>query len=134
MDLLKIVKSKLNNNNIKKTAVELAAAEIETVIKNYCNITKIPVELEYVWANMAVDLLKYQYTADNLENGNSERDGGFDLTGAATSIKVGDTDIKLGTSESAKQTSKILDSHSADLDDIILNYENQLNKFRRIVW
>jgi hypothetical protein len=75
---------------------------------------------------MAVDLIKYNYESNN--------SGGEVAADAAdvSSLKVGDTQIQLGGGSSSR--AKVLNSHRPNLDQIVMNYQSQLNKFRRMVW
>jgi len=126
MTALEIVNLKIKNASITELDKELAINEIEQVIKNYCNIDKIPEELNYTWANMAVDLINYNYQLNNNDD-IVEAD-----SANVSSIKVGDTQIQLGGGNNSR--AKTLNSHIPNLDQIILNYQSQLNKFRKMVW
>lgn len=126
MTVLEIVRSKLNNNEIADFDIIIAIEEVAEVIKNYCNITDIPEGLKYTWANMATDLVRYQNALDNA--GHSPQ---FNTDDVST-LKIGDTQIGLGGNESAN--SKLLAGHKINLDDIILNYKAQLQRYRRMVW
>ena len=126
MTALEIVNLKIKNASITELDKELAINEIEQVIKNYCNIDKIPEELNYTWANMAVDLINYNYQLNN--NDDIVEADSADVS----SIKVGDTQIELGGGNNSR--AKTLNSHIPNLDQIILNYQSQLNKFRKMVW
>jgi len=126
MTALEIVNLKIKNASITELDKELAINEIEQVIKNYCNIDKIPEELNYTWANMAVDLINYNYQLNN--NDDIVKADSADVS----SIKVGDTQIQLGGGNNSR--AKTLNSHIPNLDQIVLNYQSQLNKFRKMVW
>lgn len=126
MTVLEIVNIKITDATITEPEKALAIGEVEQVIKNYCNIDKVPEALKYTWANMVVDLIKYNYESNN--------SGGEVAADAAdvSSIKVGDTQIQLGGGSNAR--AKVLNSHRPDLDQIVMNYQSQLNQFRRMVW
>lgn len=126
MTVLEIVNLKIADATITEPEKELAVGEVEQVIKNYCNIDEVPEALNYTWANMAVDLIKYNYESNN--------SGGEVAADAAdvSSIKVGDTQIQLGGGSNSR--AKVLNSHRPNLDQIVMNYKSQLNKFRRMVW
>lgn len=126
MTILEIVQAKIKNEAITELDIQLAIGEVEEVIKNYCNIDEVPEALKYTWANMAVDLVKYNYESNN--------SGGEVAADAAdvSSIKVGDTQIQLGGGSGSR--AKVLNSHRPNLDQIVMNYQSQLNKFRRMVW
>ena len=126
MTVPEIVNLKITDATITEPEKALAIGEVEQVIKNYCSIDRVPEALNYTWANMAVDLIKYNYESNN--------SGGEVVVDAAdiSSLKVGDTQIQLGGGSSSR--AKVLNSHRPNLDRIVMNYQSQLNKFRRMVW
>lgn len=130
MKLKEIVVAKMNNPNLSDIEIEVAILEIEEVIKNYCNINIIPTELKYTWANMATDLIRYQYEMNNPQS-NDDLLNSFG-TADITELKVGDTQIGVGGNNSV--SAKALNSHKANLDTLIFNYQVQLNRFRKLVW
>lgn len=120
MTVLEIVHAKLNNDELP---YQLAVEEVEQAIKNYCNIDKIPEELKFVVANMAVDLVRYEQAAkDGLEE--------ISLTDVS-SIKIGDTSINLGKSSTSDS---VHNRRIANVNKVVLNYKEQLHRFRRMVW
>ena len=126
MTVNEIVRAKIKDEAIIELDIQLAVMEVEEVIKQYCNMDQVPEALKYTWANMAVDLVKYNYESNN--------SGGEVAADAAdvSSIKVGDTQIQLGGGSGSR--AKVLNSHRPNLDQIVMNYQSQLNKFRRMVW
>ena len=135
LEIVKIVKAK--NKRITDTArggqdddaIMLAVQEVEQSILNYCQIPRVPTALNFVWANMSVDLLLFQiesnYTpADPMD--------GLDVSDLS-SVKVGDTSVYIGDKYRSNQRSRILQSHNANLDEIVMGYTKQLNQFRRIL-
>lgn len=129
MTVLEIISSKVANDAITELNKEVAIEEVEQVIKNYCSIEEVPEALKYTWANMAVDLINYNYAVNAGKSGDDllEVD-----PSDVSSIKVGDTQIQLGGGSGER--AKTLNSHSTSLDHVVMNYSNQLNKFRRMVW
>lgn len=128
MTVYEIVRAKIKDEAITEPDIQLAAMEVEEVIKNYCNIDEVPEALKYTWANMATDLAKYNYQVNN-----DSDDVLADIDASDVSnIKIGDTQIALqgGSSERAR----LLKSHRPNLDQIVMNYKEQLNRFRRMVW
>lgn len=128
MTVHEIVSAKIKDPAILEVDKTIAIAEVEQTIKNYCNIESVPEALNFTWANMAVDLIKYQ-TAVNAPD---------DILGSispsdVSAVKVGDTQITLGGNAESEQ-SRISKSHQANLDILLMNYKEQLNKFRRMVW
>jgi len=128
MTVFEIVSAKLNNEAITELDINMAIDEVGEEIKNYCNIDEIPDGLRYTWANMAIDLAKYQYEVNNPVDDILDA---LDATDVST-LKIGDTNIALGGNNSER--AKALKSHRPNLDQIILNYKAQLNRYRRMVW
>jgi hypothetical protein len=128
MTILEIVQAKIKNEAITELDIQLAINEVEEVIKNYCNIDTIPEALKFTWANMSVDLVRYQYesniSADDVLAGIDASD--------VSNLKIGDTQIALQGNNSER--SKTLKSHRPNLDQIVMNNKEQLNRFRRMVW
>lgn len=128
--LKEIVVAKMNNPNLTDIEIEIAILETEEVIKNYCNIDIIPQELKFTWANMTTDLLRYQYEMNNPQS-NDDILNSFG-TADISELKVGDTQIGVGGNNSV--SAKALNSHKANLDALIFDYQSQLNRFRKMVW
>ena len=135
LEVVKIVKAK--NKRITNTEkggladeeILLNVKEVEQSILNYCQIPRVPPQLHYVWANMSVDLILYL-----IESNNTPEDplDGLDVSDLS-SVKVGDTSIYIGDKYRSNQRSRTLQSHSANLDEIVMAYTKQLNQFRRIL-
>lgn len=131
MTVLDIVKTKLNNTEIPDDLCELCVDEIEQCIKNHCKIDKVPEALKFTWANMAIDLVRYEYASSNKDLDEPDNISVADIS----TIKIGDTNIQLGNSGSSiNMRNKAIKSHQAHLDSLIMNYKQQLNSFRRLVW
>ena len=128
MTVFEIVSAKLNNEAITELDINMAIDEVGEEIKNYCNIDEIPDGLKYTWANMAIDLAKYQFEVNNPVDDILDA---LDATDVST-LKIGDTQIALGGNNSERATA--LKSHKPNLDQILMNYQAQLNKYRRMVW
>lgn len=128
MTVFEIVNAKLNNDAITELDIHMAIDEVGEEIKNYCNIDEIPNGLKYTWANMAIDLAKYQFEANNPVDDILDA---IDATDVST-LKIGDTQIALGGNNSERATA--LKSHKPNLDQILMNYKAQLNRYRRMVW
>lgn len=114
---------------------------VEQEIAIYCNLRTVPRDLRYTWASMCVDYMRYWLAA----SGSTDGDQGQTPEQAqeamiAESIKVGDADVKYSNRTLAVDDTggrarvMALGSHQPDLDDIIMNYREQLNKFRRMTW
>lgn len=130
MTVLEIVQTKLGESgaSLSPLSLELAIAEVEQAIKNYCSISSVPDALRFTWANMAVDLLRYELASSEGPNEDEE----VDMNGVS-SIRMGDTTINLGGGANSSY-GRAINSHKANLDDIVMNHREQLHKFRRMVW
>lgn len=133
-----IVKVKLGADTPSEPLLKITVDEIEQTILNYCNINEIPKELTYTFANMVVDLFRYEdefikATAVSVEGEEEEAEPDVN-TGNINSIRVGDTTITFGSGSDTSIYNKNLRSHQANLDTVVLDYESQLKKFRRLVW
>lgn len=112
-----IIKAKTSGIELHDEEIDLALEEVEVAFKNYCNRHDIPDRARFLVANLAVDLLKSQHT------GNS--DGSDIPAGELGSITVDDVSLSFDASKR---------SHVINLDDILLNYREQLNQFRKMRW
>ena len=130
MTVNEIVRAKIKDEAITELDIQLAVMEVEEVIKHYCNIDEVPEVLKYTWANMAVDLAKYTYQSNISGDDVLE---GLDASDVS-SLKIGDTNIGLQGGSSSNERNKALKSHRPNLDQIVMNYKEQLNRFRRMVW
>lgn len=128
MTVFEIVKAKLSNTSISDTDIELGIAEVDQAIRNYCLISVVPDALSFTEANMAVDLINYTYAITHPASEDLES---IDL-GSLQSVKMGDTTLSFGNKGATTVRGKALNSHTARLDELILNYREQLNQFRRI--
>lgn len=129
MTVLEIVSTKTNGKFDQATYL-MAIEEVEQVIKNYCNIDKVPDELRFVWANMVLDLIRYEQAI------HGENQEGLDeaSTSDIDSISMGDTSVSLGGGNQDNVVNRAKNSHNPNLDQIVMNYSQQLHRFRRMVW
>ena len=135
LDVVKIIKAKnkritdMGHGGLTDDEIMLNVLEVEQSILNYCQIPSVPPQLNFVWANMTVDLILF-----NIEMNNTQKDpmDGLDVSDLS-SIKVGDTSVFIGDKYRSNLRSRILQSHNANLDEILMNYTKQLNQFRRIL-
>lgn len=135
LEVVKIVKAKrkritdTEKGGLDDEAILMNVKEVEQSILNYCQIPRVPPQLHFVWANMSVDLILYQIESNHTPADPME---GLDVSDLS-SIKVGDTSVYIGDKYRSNQRSRILQSHNANLDEIVMNYTKQLNQFRRIL-
>ena len=108
--------------------------EVRQAICNYCNIDFVPLELKYVWANMVVDLWRWMQSlaVDNSSSGQPNVSG---MSVMVSSLKEGDTTVNFSAATSAHSV-QAGSAHSiaGALDQVVTNYQDQLNRFRRVVW
>lgn len=135
LEVVKIVKAKnkritdMENGGLADDDILLNVKEVEQSILNYCQIPRVPPQLNYVWANMAVDLILYLIEINNKPEDPLDALDVSDLS----SVKVGDTSVYVGDKYRSNMRSRILQTHNANLDEIVMNYTKQLNQFRRIL-
>lgn len=135
LSIQEIVQNKLYTLSLKadSTSVEMAIAETEQVILNYCNISKVPTALMFTHANMVVDLLRHELALAKELGGESKDLDDISLADV-TSIKIGDTSINLGKGAQGSAAMQAANAHQVNLDTLVLNYQTQLQKFRKMVW
>ena len=112
MTAMEIVLSKLSLS-AADPAVELALLETEQKVRNYCNIPEdedIPTALNFTVANIAIDLLKY----------NPASESGIENL-PVKSVTMGETSYTFDIANSRQILGRLL-----------LDYESDLRKFRRI--
>lgn len=97
--------------------------EVEMSIKNYCNIDSVPEELKFVWVSMTMDYFRW------LQASKPDPSSGNVSPTVLTSLREGDTSLGFSV-----DTSAIAHSSQNVLDQVVLNYQDQLNRFRKVVW
>lgn len=135
LEIVKIIKAKnkritnMEKGGLTDEEILMNVKEVEQTILNYCQIPSVPTQLNYVWANMTVDLILYY-----IEMNNTPEDplDGLDVSDLS-SIKVGDTSVYVGDKYRSSLRSRTLQSHNANLDELVMDYTKQLNQFRRIL-
>lgn len=130
-----IIKAKLGIDTPSETLLNYNVDEIEQTIKNYCNLDYVPKELTYTFVNMVCDLNTYdsQVVQDNTPSEDGNEDISISSSGV-NSVRVGNTTISFGSGSDTSTRNRALRSHQANLDQLILDYKAQLNKFRKMVW
>lgn len=134
-DIVRIVKAKskrvtdMERGGLPDEEILLNVKEVEQSILNYCQVPRVPTQLNFVWANMTVDLALYLIESNNTPEDPLDALDVSDLS----SVKIGDTSVFVGDKYRSNQRSRILQSHNANLDEIVMNYTKQLNQFRRIL-
>jgi len=113
MEVLDIVKAKLDNPP-SDDRLAMYIEEVGQAIKTFCNREDIPDELQYVHANMVIDLIR-------LENKNNP-----ESSQVVKSIKEGDVQVTFDTAEKS-QGEKATEA-------IVHAYQTQLYRFRKMRW
>jgi len=120
-----LVKGKTTRYIFGDAKIESAVLEISQFILNYCAIPEVPRALYFTAANMAVDLLLYEQARDTAPVVEIDMEG-------VGSIQVGDTSVKITSEVSSTERQNTLKGHSIRLDTLLMNYQKQLNLFRRL--
>lgn len=80
--------------------------------------------LQYIWADMVIDLLTARFNLENQDSSSGGSGGKIDATNISE-FKQGDTTIKM-KSEVTSPT-----GHTLNLDDTLKDYKRRLNLYRR---
>ena len=131
-DILVTAKNKLKGlSGLDDATILSSIEEVETSIRNYCHfrpVEKMPGGVRFVWANMSVDLVRYE-TAKAKADAGTEDEADVSTTNL-TSIKIGDTQLGFSANGNGSSASTAIKSHTANLDDLLMNYKEQLKCFR----
>lgn len=119
--------------------IEMPVAEVGQAILNYCNICRVPHALRFTWANMVLDYLRWEAELLRVNDSDPDSPGGSATATITSSIRQGDTSVGFSadTSSQTYQSAKAHNIGSGDggiLDKFVMNYADQLNKFRRVCW
>lgn len=116
MDVLDIVKAKVPPDELpNEKLLDVYMSEVRHAILTYCNRNDIPSALNFILANMVVDLIHQE-----------SRKAEPDEQSTVKSIKEGDTSIEYGSV--SKTTSEI------STENVLYDYKSQLNRFRKLRW
>ena len=119
-----IVQNRLGDNRIGSALLNSYIEEVGITICNYINRGYVPEPLRFVYVNLVMDLLKSEALNGNVDN-EKLADAGM---GVLSSIKDGDTELKFASSKTKTGV------HVADVDSLLYNYIQQLNKYRLTKW
>lgn len=110
--------------NVTPDDKKFILAQAKTKIMAYCHRKDVPQGAFYIWADMAIEILK------TIDNSLFEKDiDEADIEGAINSIKAGDTTISLGDIDDSINTGYIPNS---DDDAILGSFAKQLQAFRKM--
>lgn len=121
-EVVAAIKMRMNNPVNLDGVILSYALEIEWRIKNYCQINVVPDGLKYIWIAMVVDILKTEQST------NDEVSEVIDTSG--DNIKIGDTSITGGSSNAAANKAM----NKPVIDDVVVNYRVDLNRYRKMRW
>jgi len=107
----------------------------EQAIKNYCNIDSVPQALEELWSELCVDYLRYSLAAKAAISGSSTSPTTGSTPVMVSSINELDTSVSL-TADTNADSVKSSSAHAVEngIDGVLMNYTDQLNRFRRMTW
>lgn len=131
--VIEIVPKKLTALGIEiPSDLEISVEEVEHAILNYCNLSQVPAELKFTWVGMVVDLVRWEASTKKASGTESQKS---DTPAFLSSLKEGD--VTLGFSadtSSAEYQARNAHKLSNALDQVVMNYQDSLNRFRRLVW
>lgn len=115
MNVIDIVRAKLTDPKPDDLLLHMYIDEVGQSIKTYCNRTDIPSELNFVHANMVVDMI----TGENRKNDPEAQS-------SVSAIKEGDVQVTFGSFKA--------ESRERATEGLLFDYSKQLNKFRKLRW
>lgn len=115
MNVIDIVKVKLPDPKPDDLLLRAYIEEVGQSIKNYCNRTDIPSELNFVHANMVIDLI----TGEN-------RKSDPEAQSSVAAVKEGDVQVTFGAAK--------VESRERATEKLLFDYAKQLNSFRKLRW
>lgn len=119
-DIWPIVKLRLGlADDALQTLVETYIEEIGQRIRHYCGIADIPETLKFTWASMAIDAVRV-----DLPNIGEIAD----TVGGGETVKLGDTSVSPAGSSGVSNVSKPV------IEQVVLNYAVDLNRYRKLRW
>ena len=108
-------------------------AAVGRAIRNFCNRDDIPTALESVWASMVVDYVRW---TSAVKKQNDPSGGGASTSGARiSSITELSVSAQFGD-DTTSQAAQAASAHSvaSGVDGIIMDYSDQLYRFRKMTW
>ena len=108
-------------------------AAVGRAIRNFCNRDDIPGELESVWASMVVDYVRW---ASAVKRQNDPSGSGASTVGARIS-SITELSVSVQFSDdTTSQAAQAASAHSvaSGVDGIIMDYRDQLYRFRKMTW
>lgn len=118
-DVLATVKLRLGFDGQQDELINSYIDEIGERIRHVCNIAEIPEALNLTWASMVIDALRIEQP--NLP-------GIEETSGEGDQISIGDT------SSSPAQKTGLTNTSKSTIDQVVLNYRIDLNRYRKLRW
>lgn len=118
-DIWPVVKLRLDLDDGQKDLVETYIDEIGRRILHYCNLSEIPAGLKMTWSSMVIDALRIEQP---------NMDGIEETTSGGESIKIGDTSVSPASGSALTNATKSV------IDQVVLNYRVDLNRYRKLRW
>lgn len=112
MTIQEIIMARVPPGSVNERLMQIIAAEAEQKVRNYCNFAQeeaLPAALNFTVANMAMDLIQLRPSS------------GSEESGPVKSVTMGDVSYSFDTT-----------SGRTTLEKLLLNYEGDLKKYRRL--
>lgn len=119
-EILALVKTRLQLlDSSQDTLINSYVSEIQNRIVHYCNVDVIPDGLKFTWTAMVMDVLRVeQSSVDEIAN----------TTDQGETVKLGDTSV------APAKIPGVTNSTKSIVDEVVLNYRIDLNRFRKLRW
>lgn len=118
-EVLAAIKLRLGLDDSYDALINSYVQEIGQRIVHYTNLSEIPPGLEPVWVSMTIDTLRIEQP--NLP-------GIAETIGGGESVTVGDT------STAPAKTAGLTNTAKSVIDEVVLNYRVDLNRYRKLRW
>jgi len=108
-------------------------AAVGRAIRSFCNRDDIPRELESVWASMVVDYVRW---ASAVKKQNDPSGSGASTAGARISSITELSVSAQFSDDTTSQAARAASAHSvtSGVEGIIMDYRDQLYRFRKMTW
>jgi hypothetical protein len=121
-EILALVKTRLHllaADTSQDDLINSYISEIENRIFHYCNVDIIPDGLKFTWTAMVMDVLRVeQSSVDEIAN----------TTDHGETVKLGDTSVAPAKIPGITNTTK------STIDEVVVNYRIDLNRYRKLRW
>lgn len=119
-DIWAVIKVRLRlQDNALQPLIDTYVDEIGQRIMHYCGINQIPDALKFTWASMVIDAVRIDLPDVEEISG---------TVGGWENVKIGDTSVSPASSNGISNVSK------GGIDSVVLNYQIDLNRHRKLRW